>query len=259
MKLSCIYKITNSITSKVYIGKTCEKVERRFNNHLSMARGSYCNTHLYNAIRKYGEDNFSVEIIADSIPEFLVNAYESYWIKHYNSYVNGYNSTLGGDGSSGTVWSQEVIKKRADSNRGRKRTEEQKERIRQGLKTRVLPSGFGERVSKSLKGRKLSKSHVEAISKGNKGRKCSEDCKKAISKAMKGRKFSNEHKIKISQALVDNNNANRTSVVCLDTMEVFNSVAEAGRAKGMSSYFHISSCCTGKRKTAGGYRWAWEK
>ena len=88
-----IYKIQNLINGKIYIGQSIH-IKARFNAHKSEARNG--NTRpLYNAIRKYGVENFSFEVIEECSKEKL-NEREIYWIKKYNSFHNGYNLTLGG-------------------------------------------------------------------------------------------------------------------------------------------------------------------
>ena len=57
-------------------------------------RGSY---KIYNAINKYGKENFYYEILEQNIDEDLIDDLEIYYIELYNSYENGYNSTRGGD------------------------------------------------------------------------------------------------------------------------------------------------------------------
>lgn len=98
-----IYKITNQINNKCYIGKSCN-IENRFNVHrayLNQLRD--WNKPLYRAFRKYGLDSFNFEIIEDLKEQYdmLCNKRERYWIKYYSSYgSNGYNGTRGGDGRS---------------------------------------------------------------------------------------------------------------------------------------------------------------
>lgn len=91
-----IYKITNLINNKLYIGKTVTSIAHRWDQHKSAAknRGQWA---LYKAIRKYGEDNFSIEMI-EEVDNDNLNNREIYWINYYNSYRDGYNMTLGGDG-----------------------------------------------------------------------------------------------------------------------------------------------------------------
>lgn len=90
-----IYIIRNTINDKVYIGQTTQTIGIRFTNH-KMASRTEEDTKFYRAIRKYGEDKFYPELLEEVEIENL-NDRERYWIKYYDSYYNGYNSTLGGD------------------------------------------------------------------------------------------------------------------------------------------------------------------
>lgn len=97
-----IYKITNLINNQCYIGKT-NNFERRKKDHLRLAftegHKEYNKT-LYRAIRKYGQENFSFDIIERLEDYSLSGEREKYWIRYYDSYKNGYNESEGGDGGS---------------------------------------------------------------------------------------------------------------------------------------------------------------
>ena len=97
--MSCgIYKIINQINNKVYIGKA-GNIERRWYEHRSDAKNPNKTYHLYQAMRKYGLDNFIFEIIEECPPDNdILSEREKYWINYYDSYNNGYNETLGGEG-----------------------------------------------------------------------------------------------------------------------------------------------------------------
>lgn len=91
-----IYKITNKVNNKCYIGQTIKTVKKRFQQHCNNYNKSYFSQiALYQAIKKYGLDNFICEQLEEVENEQL-NEREKYWIKFYDSYYNGYNSTLGG-------------------------------------------------------------------------------------------------------------------------------------------------------------------
>lgn len=96
-----IYKITCLPTKKVYIGKTESSVESRWKEHCRAANlpshGDY-NFPFHRAIRKYGPLSFTVETIDEAESSSELKEKEKYWIKYYNSYNDGYNATLGGDG-----------------------------------------------------------------------------------------------------------------------------------------------------------------
>ena len=93
-----IYKITNQVNGKVYIGQTRQSVESRWNQHKSKARKhSDGNNYFHNAINKYGEGDFKVEILEECDFEKL-DSREIYYIAKYNSFGEGYNSKDGGGG-----------------------------------------------------------------------------------------------------------------------------------------------------------------
>lgn len=93
-----IYKITNDINDKVYIGKTEFDIEKRFQEHCRDAlKDRNEKRPLYNAINKYGIEHFKIEEIEQCND---IENREKYWIEYYDSYNNGYNATLGGDGKT---------------------------------------------------------------------------------------------------------------------------------------------------------------
>lgn len=101
MKTGYIYKITNKINNKIYIGQTIRDPEIRFDEHLYETRG---HSRLHNAIQKYGRQNFYYEIIEQ--PEISqLDTREQYWISFYNSTNDdiGYNICYGGSGVK--IWS----------------------------------------------------------------------------------------------------------------------------------------------------------
>lgn len=116
-----IYKITNKLNGKIYIGKTGQSLERRWCKHLNEAK-HHDKRHLYRAINKYGKNEFSIEVIECCKLE-VVSEREKFWIKHYNSndQTIGYNLTEGGENGL--------------------RSEEYKARISQTLKTYFRVNG----------------------------------------------------------------------------------------------------------------------
>lgn len=96
--MAFIYKITNDINQKVYIGMTERTIEERFKEHCREYKQRRCEKRpLYSAMKKYGPEHFHVELVEETNnPEER----EQYWIKYYNSYKEGYNATIGGDGKS---------------------------------------------------------------------------------------------------------------------------------------------------------------
>ena len=94
-----IYKIQNLINGKIYIGQSVD-IQYRFKNHKSESfnpKSNAYDTAIHRAIRKYGVDNFSFDIIEECDQEKLRER-EIYWIDYYQSFGNGYNLTSGGEG-----------------------------------------------------------------------------------------------------------------------------------------------------------------
>ena len=91
-----IYKITNKLNNKVYIGQTIKNCQKRWTQHKNNSNKAYFSQIvLYKAFNKYGIDNFEFEEI-EEVPNERLDECERYWIEQYNSYFDGYNSTLGG-------------------------------------------------------------------------------------------------------------------------------------------------------------------
>lgn len=96
MKKYIIYKITIIDTEKMYIGYTSNTAEFRINKHIVNAK-SGIKTKFYNALLKY---NFNIvyDVILECDSKEKAHEMEKYYISQYNTYKNGYNSTIGGDG-----------------------------------------------------------------------------------------------------------------------------------------------------------------
>lgn len=94
-----IYKITNSVNDKVYIGETIS-LGKRWKQHLSAARVGKSKQYIHNAMRKYNIENFTVEIIAIAPDRKVLNYLERFFINVYESNLkeNGYNIARGGYG-----------------------------------------------------------------------------------------------------------------------------------------------------------------
>ena len=97
--MGLIYMRT-SPNNKSYIGLTTQTEEMRWAQHCQEANNPNNNQYfskLGQAIRKYGASNFTVKIL-EECPDSQLPEREIYWINYYNTYNNGYNETLGGEG-----------------------------------------------------------------------------------------------------------------------------------------------------------------
>lgn len=94
--MSYIYKITNQLNNKVYIGATTRHPSIRFEEHCIDAI-RFPDRPFYVAINKYGIENFKLDIIEECESNELEEK-EKYWIEYYGSFKCGYNATIGGSG-----------------------------------------------------------------------------------------------------------------------------------------------------------------
>lgn len=117
-----IYKITNIVNNKLYIGQTRKTIEERFQMHIKKAK-QHTNRYLYDAMNKYGYDNFIPSEI-EECDDGLLDEREIYWIAYYNTTNKqyGYNMTIGGGG--GDTWTnnshkEETSRKISEHNKGK--------------------------------------------------------------------------------------------------------------------------------------------
>lgn len=97
--MAFIYCITNVINNKMYVGKTTTSITQRFKEHCKDSKKERCEKRpLYDAMNKYGIENFVVSQLIECEPDEL-DSYEVLFIEKLDTYHNGYNATKGGDGS----------------------------------------------------------------------------------------------------------------------------------------------------------------
>ena len=136
-----IYKITNKINGKVYIGKTKLPIEDRFKKHIKCAENRV-NRHLYDAMNHYGYENFEMCLVESCDGESVLSERETFWIKEYNSQSPvGYNMTVGGDGGNTLQsWSEKdkigLWGRQAKTRTGVKKSEHAKQNMSKAAKIR---------------------------------------------------------------------------------------------------------------------------
>ncbi len=246
--MSCgIYCIENKVNGKKYIGQSIN-IEKRWETHkINLRTDKHVNNYLQRAWNKYGEDSFSFYVVEICVPESL-NEREKYWIEYYDSFNNGFNLTLGGDGGNTIVgYTEEELQK----------YKEKKRKIHQetSLKGEEAPCS------------KLTKLEVEEI----------------IQRMLNG-EFSIDiaNDYNVNYATIHDIRAHNTWNSLTDGIEFphpYKSRVKGIRGKAINqydiygnyidtyisardaeqktgcSYKHISSVCRGKRKTCGGYIW----
>ena len=203
-----IYRATNKVNGKVYIGQTTKSLELRVIWHNKT--GHY----FHNAIKKYRIENFTWEIIEHCDSREELNEMEFHYIKQYNSFgKNGYNLTYGGDGCVGHRFSEkekksisESLKKYYSKNNnpflGKKHSDKTKKKIANALKGRFAGKNnpfYGKKHTKESR-KRISKALLETENHPNRGKHLSEDWRNKISLSNKGKVLSKECRAKISKS-----------------------------------------------------------
>lgn len=262
-----IYKITNKINNKIYIGKTENDIALRWQQHIyNMSNG--VQYYLYNAMRKYGLENFTFEILESNLEGEKLSEKEVEYIKLYNSSVNGYNMTVGGEGV--TKYSHENIKNKylelEDLNKTAAYFKCSTATVRRVLKEYNLYTNFNNQDfakpvfqyhltqnillnkydSLGSAAKALNKNNISAIKQA---------CEKTISQAY-GYRWSYENNI---QNLPKAKSGVTRKVLQLDKdteeiIQIYNSASEAAKKLHCDSS-SIQKVCRGKRKTCAGYKW----
>ena len=176
-----IYKATNKINGKSYIGQTIETLNERKAKHISCACLKKDNIYFHNTIKKHGKENFIWEVLTECNSLKELNKTEIEMIEKYNTFESGYNLTKGGEGQIGFKHSEGAKKKMSKSSKGFKHSEESKRKMSEAQKGEKHHF-YGKRFSEEYK-RKLSESHM--------GKKHSEESKRKMGKARKGENNSN--------------------------------------------------------------------
>ncbi len=209
-----IYKITNDVNSKVYIGQTCKPLDERIAGHRN-AMVSGVSTHLYRAMRKYGWDKFHFEQIATAQSKSELDELEIYYIDKYNSISAGYNMAPGGYIN---VMSSAQVKAKHDAIM---RSPEVRNKISQTMKDRYKRNPVSEATKKKLSDNK------KAFYASPEGQAVKEKWKKSY-------KLSPEH----YQAL---NSAKHKAVYCINTSGSI--VANFESVKEAAEWWYASGYC----------------
>jgi group I intron endonuclease len=216
-----IYKITNKLNGKMYIGKTTCNVQKRWKEHLhDYKKSRYEKRPLYDAMLKYGPENFYIEKV-EECPLEKLSERETYWIEFFGSFKRGYNATKGGDGKP--YLDYELIYKTYLETKSLALTSKICGCDNSSVKRVIFAYGY-------------SKEDLEK-DKENNYKKARQKTKELEGKDV---------------AMLDKKTG--------EVLKTFASLREAERflGKRMSSA-HISDVCKGKRKTAYGYKWKFLK
>lgn len=150
-KYNYVYKITNLVNGKIYIGK--HSTDNLDDNYMGSG------VVLHQAYQKYGLEHFKKEVIQFYNGGDELNQGEIFWIAKFNSTDPniGYNRTFGGDGGGLLEETKrkisETLKGRVAWNKGKHHSEEQKRKISQANKGRVFSEEHKQKISESMKGK----------------------------------------------------------------------------------------------------------
>jgi group I intron endonuclease len=222
-----VYKHT-SPRGKVYIGITARPVSRRWRGGSAYRN----NAHFYAAIKKYGWEAFQHAILAEGLTKEAACAMEVRLIAEHDSTnpAKGYNRSRGGDKTT----------------MGYRVSNTTRQKISQAL------------VGKK-KGVPHTRAHAEHISRGLMGHRVTEATREKL-RAVLGDRFNTAEaraRQKVNTPRGETHHR-ATSVSCIDTGEIYPTIQEAAKAKGLHRS-GVSACCRGAQQSAGGLRWQYYK
>lgn len=212
-----VYKVTNKINGKIYIGQTIKPLNYRWSQHCSCTSNCVA---LNRAIAKYGKENFMVEQIDVANSQNELDEKERYWIKFYQSFgEKGYNLTNGGEINK--LVSDETKLKISKANKGNKY-----------CVGRIMSDETKRKISEKARLRLSDKTKHPRY----------------------GVKISEETRLKQQLSHSGQIPPNRKKVRCVETGEVFESIKLAAQKIGIRPC-NISDYLHGRQKIAGGYHW----
>lgn len=218
-----IYKITNTITGDSYVGQSVN-IKRRFMEHKT-PKGP--NTPLKAAIKEYGVDKFSFEILEECGKEAL-DEKEIYWIAKLKP---SYNRCEGGSGCTGHVVTDELRKRLSEKNKEywASLPEKEKEEI-------------CKRLTGPAKGHVVSDETKQKLRSANLGKKQSKETIQKRAVTIKQRKLNGYVRV---------NGKHKKKVICIETNQVFNSVKETAEHFSVHPS-GITACLKGRQQTCKG-------
>lgn len=146
-----VYKATNIVNNKVYVGQTIVGLKTRRECHVNAALAERDNNYFHNSIRKHGKDNFEWEIIGYANSKSELNDLEIYYIGKLKTFDTGYNLTEGGGGMTNYVMTEEHRKNLSESHKGYKPTAEHRRNLSKALTGRPVSEYTRKLLSESNK------------------------------------------------------------------------------------------------------------
>ena len=269
-----IYLITNKDNGKKYVGKTSYTVGSRWSDHKKNFKKILDDMAIHKAMNKYGPDSFEITQL-EECQDYELNEREQYWIAELDTYNNGYNSTLGGDGAK-KYDKQRILELWHDG----KDVGEIEEEIGadrhticnilklSGIETIEFKRRSGGRavLQYSIEGKFIARyesltAATEAMGRDNVSniKSC---CKKISSSAYNYLWKYEDDNTPIEEFVSRQKKTGKGMVKLVEQysldgeyIQTFSSCREAARSIGASYHVGINSCCLGKQKTAYGFKW----
>ncbi len=211
--MGVIYKATNKVNGKVYIGFD-SNWPRRKKKHEQQAKNGNFKQYFHHALNKYGLDSFEWSVIKEN----AVLEDEILLIREHETFYEtgkGYNLTMGGEGKLGYTISEETRKKMSESAKKRKVTPERLAILHKNAQ-KMRESGHTEetkrKISEAHKGKNKSQDHRKALSDNHASKNVngvfyqSQEYKEKMSKALKGKKRTQEQIDRIRQGALNRKN-----------------------------------------------------
>jgi group I intron endonuclease len=197
--LFCVYKISNSINNKVYIGITVKGLQRRWNQHVHDSR-RHPRLAVHRAMAKYDIESFIIEVQEICPDVETMQQRELYWISFYNSVLpNGYNSTSGGEWQDKRSFSDEHRRKLQENGR-RGMTPEMRKRLGAMAKERWADPEYRDYMIQLAHKRTLSEQQKANLREKNTGLKQSPETVEKRMQKVRGRKHTDVSREHMSQA-----------------------------------------------------------
>jgi len=235
-----IYKATNLVNGKNYVGQTTRTLEKRKREHLTDYKNDKKtkSKYFYRSLNKYGEDSFVWESIDTAKTQDELNIKEKFWIKELNSISpNGYNLTNGGE--FGKIYGEAEIR-----------------RVKNSKETNI--ERFGRKVI-NINTKEIYRTATDASLVAGVSREAIAYCCKGVFKKAGEYTYAYLEDYEENKEYYNNyiwENYHSEKVINLSNGKIYKSMIEAEQDLGIA-YQMISNCCRKAQKSAGGYFWAY--
>ncbi|MFW6219641.1 MAG: GIY-YIG nuclease family protein [bacterium] len=242
-----IYKITNMINGKIYIGQTIRSLEKRIYEYKKalLYNNSFNNEHLKKSFNKYGFDNFKFEIIDTALDIDELNDKEIKYIKEYDSTnrERGYNIHKGGRNS---LLSEETKEKMSQVRKGIKQNEN-------WVKNRVAEKGSDEAKKYGRPKTEEEKRMISEFHKNRERKKWTDEEKKKMSEEKKALGRTKAMEEKLCKAVI------RFNIYTKEIKEYVTANDAYENNKEIITLNRIKHICRGTTRNKGNYYWYYKE